>query len=196
MESKIIHIKILCTIHYFRVLLMVVGFSFSIALHGQTIEPFTLNVTGGNYVNRGAVKLDNFSFIWSVGESALIETFTTTNGSVILTQGVLQPFVDKDLQSIPIMGFTKEEVKVYPIPVNTLLQFDLYSRDTGNVVIQLYDLLGRTLGLRNFQYNTLPMNQQINFAKYASGTYFLRISLYSNGFLKKNSVYKIIKIRS
>jgi len=177
-------------------ILFAIGILITNSLQSQTIEPFTLNATGGNFVNRGAVKLNNFSFIWSVGESALIETFTTANGTVILTQGVLQPFVDKDLQSIPIMGFTKDEVKVYPIPVNTLLQFDLYSRDTGKVVIQLYDVLGNTLGLRYFQYNTLPVNQKIEFAKYASGTYFLRVSLYSNGSLKKNSVYKIIKLRS
>ena len=167
----------------------------SYAANAQLLEPFVLNSTGGNYVNRGLPTLNNFSFIWSVGEATLIETFTTPNGSTILTQGVLQHFSEKDLQTIPIQGFTKEEVKVYPIPVNTLLQFDLYSNDTGKVVIQLYDLLGRTLGLREFQYNTLPVNQKIDFSKYASGTYFLRLSLYSNGSLKKNSVFKILKLR-
>jgi hypothetical protein len=125
----------------------------------------------------------------------MIETFTTPNGATMLTQGVLQPFTDKDLQTIPIQAFTKEEIKVYPIPVNTLLQFDLFSNDTGKVVIQLYDLLGQTLGLREFQYNTLPINQKIDFSKYASGTYFLKVSLYSKGSLKKNSVFKILKLR-
>ena len=163
--------------------------------NAQTILPFILNSTGGNYVNLGNPVLPNFSFVWSVGEATLIETFTTSNRLNILTQGVLQPFTDKDLQSIPIQGFTKEEIKVYPIPVNTLLQFDLFSNDTGRVVIQLFDLLGHTLGLRDFQYNTLPVNQKIDFSKYASGTYFLKVSLYNNGSLKKNSVFKILKLR-
>ncbi len=161
----------------------------------QSIAPFIINSNGGKFVNRGSFLLNNFSFVWSVGESSMIETFTTSNGSVILTHGVLQPFTEMDLQSIPIIGWTKDEVKLYPVPVNNLLQFDLYSKDTGNVVIQLFDILGNTLGLRDFQYNTLPVNQKIDFSKYASGTYLLKLSLYNKGALKKNSVFKIIKIR-
>ncbi len=161
----------------------------------QSIEPFILNSNGGNYVNRGSTVLSNFSLVWSVGEISMIETFPSSNGLFILTHGVLQPFTEMDLQTIPISGWTKDEVKIYPVPVNTLLQFDLFSKDTGRVVIQLYDLLGNTLGLRDFDYNTLPLNQKIDFSKYPSGTYLLKLSLYSNGALKKNSVFKILKLR-
>jgi len=177
------------------ILLLLVAMALQLKLNSQIVLPYILNSTGGNYVNRGNPVLPNFSFIWSVGEVTMIETFTTNNRLNILTQGVLQPFTDKDLQTIPIQGFTKEEIKVYPIPVNTLLQFDLFSNDTGRVVIQLHDILGHTLGVREFQYNTLPVNQKIDFSKYASGTYLLRVSLYNNGSLKKNSVFKILKLR-
>jgi len=176
-------------------LLLFVAMALHLKLNAQIVLPYILNSTGGNYVNRGNPVLPNFSFIWSVGEVTMIETFTTNNRLNILTQGLLQPFTDKDLQTIPIQGFTKEEIKVYPIPVNTLLQFDLFSNDTGRLVIQLYDILGHTLGVREFQYNTLPVNQKIDFSKYASGTYLLRVSLYNNGSLKKNSVFKILKLR-
>jgi len=177
------------------ILLLLVAMALQLKLNSQIVLPYILNSTGGNYVNRGNPVLPNFSFIWSVGEVTMIETFTTNNRLSILTQGLLQPFTDKDLQTIPIQGFAKEEIKVYPIPVNTLLQFDLFSNDTGRVVIQLYDILGHTLGVREFQYNTLPVNQKIDFSKYASGTYLLRVSLYNNGSLKKNSVFKILKLR-
>jgi len=177
------------------ILLLLVAMALQLKLNSQIVLPYILNSTGGNYVNRGNPVLPNFSFIWSVGEVTMIETFTTNNRLSILTQGLLQPFTDKDLQTIPIQGFTKEEIKVYPIPVNTLLQFDLFSNDTGRLVIQLYDILGHTLGVREFQYNTLPVNQKIDFSKYASGTYLLRVSLYNNGSLKKNSVFKILKLR-
>jgi len=177
------------------ILLLLVAMALQLKLNSQIVLPYILNSTGGNYVNRGNPVLPNFSFIWSVGEVTMIETFTTNNRLSILTQGLLQPFTDKDLQTIPIQGFAKEEIKVYPIPVNTLLQFDLFSNDTGRLVIQLYDILGHTLGVREFQYNTLPVNQKIDFSKYASGTYLLRVSLYNNGSLKKNSVFKILKLR-
>ena len=176
-------------------LLLFIAMVLQFKLNAQIVLPNILNSTGGIYVNRGNPVLPNFSFVWSVGEATMIETFTTTNRQTILTQGVLQPFTDKDLQTIPIQGFTNEEIKVYPIPVNTLLQFDLFSNDTGRVVIQLYDILGHTLGVREFQYNTLPVNQKIDFSKYASGTYLLKVSLYNNGSLKKNSVFKILKLR-
>lgn len=178
-----------------KVTILILSISFFFTANAQLIEPFTVNSGGGNYVNRGNFALENFSFIWSVGESTLIETFTTSNGAITLTQGVLQHFIEKDLQTIPIMGWSKEEVKVYPVPVSTLLHFDLFSNDTGKIVVQLFDILGRALNVSEFNYNTLPINRQIDFSKYPSGTYLLRLSLYSKGALKKNGIFKILKIR-
>lgn len=163
--------------------------------HAQLLEPSTLNATGGNFVFRGTPSIPNFSLIWSVGESTLIETFSVNGGMYFLTQGVLQPFVPLDLQTVPIQGWNKEEVKYYPNPVSTLLQFDLFSNDTGRVVLRVIDLLGNTHGVREFQYSTSPVNQKIDFSKYSSGPYFLMLSLYSKGQLKKHGVFKILKLR-
>lgn len=167
----------------------------TVSANSQIVEPFILNSTGGNYVYRGAPTIPNFSLIWSVGESTMIETFSVNGGMYLLTQGVLQPFIPEDLQTVPIKGWNKEEVKYYPNPVSTQLQFDLYSRDTGRVVLRILDLLGNTHGVREFQYNTLPVNQKIDFSKYASGPYYLMLSLYSNGQLKKHGVFKLLKLR-
>ncbi len=167
----------------------------TVSVNSQIVEPFTLNSTGGNYVYRGAPTIPNFSLIWSVGESTMIETFSVNGGMYLLTQGVLQPFIPEDLQTVPIQGWNREEVKYYPNPVSTLLQFDLFSRDTGRVVLRILDLLGNTHGVREFQYNTLPVHQTIDFSKYASGPYYLMLSLYSKGQLKKHGVFKILKLR-
>ncbi|MBP7346606.1 MAG: hypothetical protein RL135_2570 [Bacteroidota bacterium] len=164
-------------------------------VQAQLLEPSTLNSTGGNYVFRGAPTIPNFSLVWSVGESTLIETFSVNGGMYLLTQGVLQPFVPVDLQTVPILGWNKEEVKYYPNPVSTQLQFDLFSNDTGRVVLRILDLLGNTHGVREFEYKTLPVNQKIDFSKYASGPYYLMLSLYSKGQLKKHGVFKILKLR-
>ncbi len=164
-------------------------------VNGQIIAPATLNSTGGNYVFRGSPTTPNFSLIWSVGESTMIETFSVNGGIYLLTQGVLQPFIPEDLQTVPIQGWNKEEVKYYPNPVSTLLQFDLFSRDTGRVVLRILDLLGNIHGVREFQYNTLPVHQTIDFSKYASGPYYLMLTLYSKGQLKKHGVFKLLKLR-
>lgn len=118
----------------------------AINAQAQLLEPGTLNSTGGNFVFRGTPTIPNFSLVWSVGESTLIETFSVNGGLYFLTQGVLQPFVPLDLQTVPIQGWNKEEVKYYPNPVSTLLQFDLFSNDTGRVVLRVIDLLGNTHG--------------------------------------------------
>ena len=89
----------------------------SIPVSGQLVLPFIINASGGNYLIRGSNTSKNFSLVWSVGESALIETFKTADGSIIITQGVLQPVTEFDLQTVPVPGFTKEELKVYPNPV-------------------------------------------------------------------------------
>lgn len=178
------------------ILTMLICFYNPSNVFSQTVSPFIINVTGGNYVNRGSFTQENFSLVWSVGEAAIIETFTTTNGAVILTQGVLQHFTEFDLQTSPILKWTKEEVKMYPIPVNNTLQIDVFSRDTGIVNMQLYDVLGRTLKISQFLYNTLPIHELFDFSAYPSGNYLLKLSLFSKGALKKNMVFKIIKIRS
>ena len=167
----------------------------SIPVSGQLVLPFIINASGGNYLIRGSNTSKNFSLVWSVGESALIETFKTADGSIIITQGVLQPVTEFDLQTVPVPGFTKEELKVYHIPVSDVLLFDMFSRDSGNVLLQLFDISGRLLSTREFMYNTVPLNQQINFLPYAAGTYLLKISLYKSGILKKNTVFKILKLR-
>lgn len=168
---------------------------FTLLVNGQIIAPSTLNSKGGNYVFRGSPTIPNLSLVWSVGESTMIETFSVNGGMYFLTQGILQPFIPEDLQTVPIQGWNKEEVKYYPNPVSTLLQFDLFSRDTGRVVLRILDLLGNTHGVREFQYNTLPVHQTIDFNKYASGPYYLMLSLYSKGQLKKHGVFKLLKLR-
>lgn len=177
-------------------LLLLYGTLLTAPLSAQLLQPSTLNATGGNYVQRGSTTIKNFSFMWSVGESTLIETFTTPNGSLIITQGVLQPVTAFDLQTAAIRGWTKEELKVYPVPVADFLQVDLFINDTGKVLIQVFDLQGRVLATREFLYNTLPVNNKINFIPYANGTYLLKLSLFNNGALKKTSVFKIIKLRN
>lgn len=186
-----------CAVVKFCVILtMVICFYNPSNVFSQSVSPFIINVTGGNYVNRGSFTQNNFSLVWSVGEAAITETFTTTNGAVILTQGVLQHFTEFDLQTSPVLHWTKEEVKMYPIPVNNTLQIDVFSRDTGIVNMQLYDVLGRTLKISQFLYNTLPIHELFDFSTYPSGNYLLKLSLFSKGALKKNTVFKIIKIRS
>jgi Secretion system C-terminal sorting domain len=182
-------------LYLMRIITQITLLILSFTAKAQLLEPGTLNSTGGNFVFRGTPTTPNFSLVWSVGESTLIKTFSVNGGMYFLTQGVLQPFVPLDLQTIPVQGWNKEEVKYYPNPVSTLLQFDLFSNDTGRVVLRVIDLLGNTHGVREFQYNTLPVNQKIDFSKYASGPYYLMLSLYSKGHLKKHGVFKILKLR-
>ena len=82
-----------------QILLFLAILSFVITgdANGQTAAPYITNVAGGSYHTDTSYA----QYEWSVGELAVIETYTSAN--IIITNGVLQPCTDKTL----IAGFGK-----------------------------------------------------------------------------------------
>ena len=76
--------------------------------------------------------------------------------------------------SFQINNNTSERlVKISPDPVSSILRVDL-SGYTGNVTMQLVSLQGKTLKQEKMQTGALKyVQQQMNVAGLASGTYFL-----------------------
>lgn len=157
------------------------------------VEPFTLNLGGGFYLNRGNIGVDNVSLAWSIGELALTETLTTPGGAIIITHGLLQPIADNDLKIFDVLGWRPEELKLYPNPVRDILQVDVFTRASGKLSLQTLDQFGRTLGYQEINYAAVPLNQRLPFAKWGSGVYYVRINLTEQGKLVKSGVFKIIK---
>lgn len=165
-----------------------------------SVSPGTFNTGGGS-----ATLSPYFMVDWSIGESSLIDTYfgenATANSHVgvrwNVTSGVLQPFDSVHIafnELAPL--WTKEEIRIYPVPVSDVAFIDFRSATTGRISIQLLSARGFPLGTKEFSQIDGKGIQSWNLTNKTSGTYFFRILLTSeNGKLLKQGTFKIEKIK-
>jgi len=137
----------------------------------QSINTATINVGGGTYA-RGY-----FQFDWSIGEGASIETFKSLN-NYLLTTGVLQPFTEKNLTGAYTTYFwAKDEVTVFPIPTQRILEVDIKVTAEGVINMQLFDQLGKLVLANRFDYIITNRIQKLDLIGLAPGIYYLDITM-------------------
>ena len=73
-------------------------------------------------------------------------------------------------------------INLYPIPTEDLLNIELYSKSTGNVVIQLFNLNGQVVYNKSFVKNTDNFKESIHLSKLISGSYLTKITLNNETF--------------
>lgn len=136
----------------------------------------------------GSDKTDKIALDWTMGEIA-IETAVTSNG--LFTQGFHQPLLIFPANFIkigttPILaGYT---IKVYPNPVQAVLNIDLQSMSNTGVNIRLSDVNGRSL------YNTSTFSEgssvKINMQSFPAGIYLLYIASSTGGVIHTHKIIK------
>ena len=138
----------------------------------QTINTATVNAGGGNYAHA------YYQIDWSIGESASIETFKSTDGAFLLTTGVLQPFTEKStFTSFLNYTWAKDEIAIFPVPTRNTLEVDIKIAATGDMTMSLYDQLGRAVLTRRFDYFRTNNIQKFDLSGLVSGVYFLEVTL-------------------
>lgn len=183
---------------------LLIGFLFfSLSSKSQTkvlhLAPAVVNIGGGS-----AFISPSFMVDWSIGESTIIETFYGENAysnSIVgtkwnVTSGILQPF-DKNhiIFDNTKPTWTKEEIRLYPIPTRDIVYIDFRSYTTGKISMQLLTLDGRLLGIKEFYHTDATSIQSWNLANLPSGVYHLKITLTSGkGKILKQGTFKIEKI--
>ena len=136
-------------------------------LFGQSISP-GVYATSGSYF-----AVSNIQLSWTLGESII--------GS---DQGFHQSLVSVPVRANPELNF---DILVYPNPVASTLS--LKSRNPGNlkITIELSDLTGRLLFNKSIGSKNV---YQMDFSKYISGIYLLRVTTEEGIFIK---TFKILK---
>jgi hypothetical protein len=152
----------------------------------QSITPAVINVTGNSYTK------GYYSFDWSVGEMALVETAKATDGRIIVTNGILQPGLN--LVNLGL-NFTPDEVKIFPNPTYGKIEINFSTLQQGSLLINLYDANGRlVISKRTISYG-MGNIEYFDLSRFASGTYFLKIDLDpSLGSMPKTGSYKLVKL--
>lgn len=171
-------------------------------LFAQTIvtksAPGTYNLGGGT-----SKISQNFIVDWSIGESAIIETFFGRNtqenllltSKSFVTSGVLQP---TDWFHIPILRtetLRLDEVRVYPVPAKNFVNLDFRSGDIGYFYVTLYDNSGKIIETKEMVKSEKPISQNWNISKLASGIYYFKVLVRPNSYkIEKTGVFKFQKI--
>jgi hypothetical protein len=173
-----------------------------VGLFAQTIvtksAPGTYNLGGGT-----SKISQNFIVDWSIGESAIIETFFGRNtqenllltSKSFVTSGVLQP---TDWFHIPILRtetLRLDEVRVYPVPAKNFVNLDFRSGDIGYFYVTLYDNSGKIIETKEMVKSEKPISQNWNISKLASGIYYFKVLVRPNSYkIEKTGVFKFQKI--
>jgi len=147
-----------------------------------------INSTGGSY-SSGYYKIE-----WSVGELALVDLMSTSDSSVLFTNGFIQPVTQFPNQSNNYSYFTKDELWVFPNPVRDYLEINLTTQVQGKISLRLYDVLGKLVYAREvYSYGT-GNTEKINMKAMTGGTYMLQITLKNPmGTIHKTGTFKIVK---
>lgn len=155
----------------------------------QSIEPQTVNSTGGSH-RKGNMRLD-----WSVGEMALVNTLSSPDSGHIITNGVLQPNIAGAQARIRRnISFVKNEILILPNPVQSILQVNINTGQQGQSILRLYDEMGNLLYSKVVTTSRDGQLEKIDMTGYLRGNYILHVEfIANNGSKNKQGFYKIIK---
>ena len=161
---------------------------FVMSSSAQTAAPYAVNIAGNQ------VSVANYSFEWSVGESAVITTMGNSN--LLVTNGLLQYNVENQPETNLIASFLPNEIRVYPNPVKNILDINILHANKGKHQIELLD--GKGVKIKEVQLNYTGMGalENWNLSGLPAGQYILNIRQTDavTGRLVKKGAYKILKI--
>lgn len=172
--------------HYFS-LLMALG---CLSLHGQNNRQAIINTSGGSF------QQGYFQFEWSVGESALIDHMEEKFKNLVVTNGFIQPYVLFPGNHYPTREFHLNEVRVFPNPAIDFVELDISTRQTGQLVLQLFNAAGQLLYSKELMGTGVDIIERISLKKLPKGNYSIQLELLPDpGGIHKKSGYKLIKIQ-
>lgn len=180
---------------FFFITLLLTG----VAGSGQSATPTVTNAGGGSYNDPNSYYR---YFEWSIGELTLINTVAPSDSSVVVYQGVLQPCTDKPGYT-PIAGnFLPGDFKIMPNPNTGKFEINFLVRESGQMTLELVDMLGKVYEKRSFRYYGCCRIEQYDISHLPAGIYLVSATLtpdpsssYNMRQELRHSGLKVIKLR-
>jgi hypothetical protein len=126
---------------------------------------------------------NSISISWTLGET-IVPTFTSQDGSLILTHGFQQKLIitaiDENLEE-PV------KVTIYPNPASEVINIQFESSTDKEISLYLLDSQGRLVKTDKIEVATI--NKTIDLQELPAGIYYLRLT---KG--KLVNVYKVVKL--
>ncbi len=77
-----------------------------------------------------------------------------------------------------------EDLKIYPLPANEILNIEIKTANSSEIELQLFDLMGNLQYHENSIYTINHLNVKWDISRLSSGFYFLRVKINENSILK------------
>ena len=145
----------------------------------QQIKQEVIASSGGYNVASG----NTISISWTLGET-IIPTFTSQDGSIVLTHGFQQKIV---ITAVEENFVNPVKIIVYPNPASELVNVEFETPTDAEVTVYLMSNQGSLL--KTVQIPSGSLTKEINMQDLPSGIYYLRMV---KG--KLVNVYKVVKL--
>lgn len=149
---------------------------FALSANAQIIQEVIASA-GGYNVSGG------MSISWTLGET-IIPTYKSQDGTVILTHGYQQKLIITSIEET-IDDLVK--IKVFPNPVNEVVNIQFEVPVDGETIVEILDFQGKLV--KSDLIEPAITEKQINLQEFPAGIYYLRLT---NG--KYANVYKVVKL--
>jgi len=126
---------------------------------------------------------NSLTISWTLGET-IVPTYTSSDGSLILTHGFQQKLIMVDVEKNLEVPVT---VTIYPNPAGESVNIRFETPVDKQIMIQLVDGQGKII--KNDKIEATFLEKTLNLQDIPAGTYFLRLI---KG--KVANVYKIVKL--
>ncbi len=138
----------------------------------QTIQPSTINASGGNAV------IAAMTIEWNVAES-IVATMESSSG-VSITSGQLQPAQ----QIIATHELVRADIRIFPVPTRALVNLN---SDEPIEHVRIFDSTGQLVLDDHFYHKSI----QLNIAEFAAGVYHIILSNSNGQIIFKSSISKV-----
>jgi hypothetical protein len=158
--------------------------------YSQSNAPSVINTAGG------ASNSGYYQFEWSIGEMALIGQMNSSNGSLIITNGFIQPYILNPGTINTNNFFNGDEIKVFPNPASDYVEINFMTKQKGRITLNFYETSGKIIYSTTVQCYGVDLIHRIPVSQLPNNVYMLHINLDAdNGYVSKRGAYKIIKVQ-
>ena len=170
--------------------LVIVFFSFFNCSNAQSIAPSVINAGGGSFQS------GYYQFEWSLGELSLVGEMKSSNNSLVITNGFIQPYIQYPATNNTNNIFGNDEIKVFPNPASSYVEINFFTKQMGRITLNFYDGSGRKIFTAADSYYGVGLIKRIPVSQLPNEVYMLHIDLDPYpGYFSKKGIYKIIKIK-
>jgi len=173
-----------------KTITLVIVFFFLFNCNAQSIAPSVINTSGGSFQS-GYYQLE-----WSIGELALVGEMTSSNNSLVITNGFIQPFVQFPATNNTNNIFRDDEIRIFPNPASSYVEINFFTKQRGRIILSFYDGSGRKIFTVSDSYYGVGLIKRIPVSQLPNEVYMLHVDLIPDqGYSSKKGIYKIVKIR-